>query len=478
MIDFSEIIPQLTPDVLIETDWLSGRSGQPTDQKKLVLLGHKTATGAAAAGAVKRITSRAQAIVDFGQGSELACMAEAALKISPRIPLFAVAYVENVAGVQASGTVAITGTKATKAGTFAFTVAGRTVQIGIAVDDTPTIVGGAIAAALTALPNCPVTSANVTGTVTQTARNKGTAGNTIRQSYKLTGADGLTFVVAAVLAGGLTDGDPETVLTGLEGDRYHLIAFNLFDATTLGKLKADREQQSGVSIKKWGLGLCGFVGTEANAETLASGLDTYRMQICWHQESPQPVFELAARFGAERALRAANVSLDDVQLRGITPAVDETKWPNAADIEAALAAGVTPIRPLRNGTCEIVRSVVARTTSPAFIDSMAIEISDYADEFAIALLGLRAKGKRLKTGSAPGTPSTMTPSKINTVLNEAYYKLDRQDYLQGVEKAIKDGVNFAEVNAVDPNRVDGARQFWPIAFAHLIAVKKQYVTEG
>lgn len=479
MIDFSEILPQLTPDVQIETDWTSGQSGLPRDVKRLLLLAHKTSAGSAAAGAVKQITSRAKAIEYFGKGSELACMAELALAIAPTIPLYGVAYAEAGGGAAGTGTVAITGTKATTAGSLSLTIAGRTMQIGIAVDDTPTVVGDAIAAAVNALANAPVTAANVTGTVTMTSRNKGTQSNTIRMSHVLTGAAGLTFTVAGALTSGATDGDPTTVLAGIEAERYHLIAFNncVTGATNLGAVKTHQETQSGVAVKKWGLGIAGYVDTEANAETLAGTVDSYRIQLVWHQQSPRPVFELAAIFAAMRARRPANVSLDDVLCPYLTPAVDETKWPNAADIEAALNAGITPLRPLRNGTVQVVRSIVAKTSTPAFIDHMTIEISDYADEYAINLLNLRAKGRRLKTGSAPGSPSTMTPGRINAILNEAYLKLDSLDYLQGVQAAMDAGINFAEINAVDPNRVDGARQFWPIAFAHFIAVKKTYVTE-
>lgn len=477
-IDFSEILPQLTPDVQVETDWTSGQSGLPRDVKKLLLLAHMT-SGTAAAGAVKRVTSRAAAIAYWGQGSELACMAELALAIAPTAPIYGVAYAEAGGGALGTGTVAITGTAATSAGSLSLTIAGRTMQIGIAVGDTPTVVGESIDDAIAALANAPFTSNNVTGTVTVSSRNKGTQANTIRMSHVLTGAAGLTFTVAAALTSGATDGDPTTVLTGVEGDRYHLIAFNncVTGATNLGALKTDREKQSGVAVKKWGLGIAGYVGTEANAETLAGTINSYRIQLAWHQNSPRPVFELAAIFAAVRARRAANVSLDDVTCPYLTPAVDETKWPNAADIEAALNAGITPLRPLRDGTVQVVRSIVAKTSAPAFIDHMTIEISDYADEYLINLLSLRAKGRRLKTGSAPGSPSTMTPGRINAICNEAYKKLDKLDYLQGVETAIAKGIDFAEINAVDPNRVDGARRFWPIAFAHFIAIKKTYVTE-
>lgn len=480
-IDFQEIQPQLTPDVQVETDWSGGRTGLAIDQKKLLVLGHKTSSGSATAGQVYSMTSRAQAIGLFGKGSELACMCEAALSIAPMAPIFAVAYAENVGGVQAHADIVLA-TTATGPGTLVVTIAGRRFSVGIAKNDTPTVTGDALAAAVNAHANCPVTASNSSGTVTITARNKGTAGNSIRMSGSITSSCGMTATIAAVLASGATDGDPATALAGVEGDRYHLIAHNLQDVTTVPILKTDREKQSGVTVKKWGLGIVGCTGTRGTAETLqgTSGVASYRMQFPWQNECPRPCFELAAAFGALRATKAANVSLDDVVLPGFTPAVDETKWPNAAEIEAAQRSGLTPMRPLRDGTVQVVRSVIAKTQAqvPYYIDHMTIEISDYCDEFIIRLLSERAKGKRLKSGSAPGSPGTMTPQRINAILNEGLYLLDKADYIQGVQDALDEGLNFTVINSIDPNRTDSGLRFWPIAFAHFCAVKKNYVTAG
>lgn len=477
VIDFQQILPQLTPDVQVETDWAGGRTGLAIDQKKLLLLGYMT-TGTGVAGQVYSITSRAQGIALFGKGSDLACMIEMALSIAPMAPIYAVAYAEDGGGAQATANVVLA-TTATAPGTLVVIIAGRRFQVGIAKSDTPTVVGEALAAAVNGHPNCPVAAVNTTGTVAITARNKGTGGNSIRLSGYITSC-GMTATIPAVLASGLTDGTPATALAGVEGDRYHLIALNTQDVVNVPLLVTDREKQSGVAVKKWGLGIVGCTGTRGTAETLqgTSGVPSYRLQLVWHAECPRPCFELAAAFAALRATKRANVSLDDVVLPGFTPAVDETKWPNAAEIEAALRSGLTPLRPMRDGTMQVVRSVIAKTQAsvPYYIDHMTIEISDYCDEFIIRLLTERAKGKRLKTASPPGSPSTMTPARITAILNEGLYLLDKDDYIQGVQDAIKKGLDFTVINSVDPNRTDSGLRFWPVAFAHFCAVKKNYVT--
>ncbi len=475
-IDFSTIIPQLTPDVQVETDWTGGRTALATDEKKLLLLGHRTSSGTATLGAVQSITSRAQAITLFGAGSDLACMCEVALSIAPMAPIFAVAYAEG--STAATGIVAFTGTSATAPGTAVIIIAGRRFQVGIAKTDTPTIIGAALTAAITAHPNCPVTAVNTTGSVALTHSTKGTHGNSVLTSGYCT-APGITLTITQ-MANGATDGTPTSTLAGVEGDRYHLIAHNLQDIVTVPLLVTDREKQSGVAVKKWGLGIVGCTGTRGTAETLqsTSGVPSYRLQLVWQYGCPRPCYELAAAFAALRATKRANVSLDDVVLPGFTPATDETRWPNAAEIEAALRSGLTPLRPLRDGTVQVVRSIVAKTqaSTPYVIDHMPIEISDYTDQNLIATLTVRAKGKRLKSGSPPGSPGTMTPDRINAIINEVLYLLDKEDYLQGVLEALKKGIDFTVINSIDPNRTDSGLRFWSIAFAHFIAVKKNYVT--
>lgn len=476
-IDFAEILPQLTPDVQIETDWSGAFNALPRDVKKLLLLGYKTSAGSATVGVAHRITGLAQSILLFGKGSQIACMVERALQVSTRIPLYAMAYTES-AGIAATANIAFTGTSATASGEYRVTIGGRFVRIGIAVGDTPTIIGLALETAINALANAPFTGTNTTGTVAVLARNNGLSGNTIGMVGTLIGATGITVVTAATLASGTLEGDPATPLAGIEGQRYHLIALNTSDSATAIKLRTHCEKQSGVTVKKWCLGIVPWVTTEALGSTEATAIASYRMQLVWHKACPQPEFELVAAFGALRATKPANRSLDYLPLLGIDAQPVQTNWPTAGDIEAALGDGVTPLIPQDDGTVQVVRSVVTKTSAAAFIDSMTIEISDYVDGYIIVLFTARVMGKPLKSGSAPGMPGTITPARANVLLNEALGKLDRADYLQGVADAYAAGLTFTEVNASDANRLDGAMKFWPIAFAHFIALKKSYSTEA
>ena len=118
---------------------------------------------------------------------------------------------DNGAGVAATGTITITGT-ATEDGTLIFYVGSKKSNkytIAVADTDTPTIIGDAIVTAITADANAFVTSANVTGVVTLTAKNAGTFGNTLGIATEGS-VGGITSTLAA-----MTSGATDPVLTGV-----------------------------------------------------------------------------------------------------------------------------------------------------------------------------------------------------------------------------------------------------------------------
>lgn len=475
-IQFDDIVPQYTPDVQVETDWTGQLSALPTTTKKTLLVGHKTSAGSATAGVVTQIYGVNHAIALFGIGSNLAMMAEAFMRNAPKAPLYGVAYAEGGAAVAGTGVVTLA-TNASSSGTLTVWVAGRRFQVGIASGDTPTAVGDLIVAEINAHPNLGVTASNTTGAVTMTSRCKGPQANTFRYRSKITCSGMTSTDTGAAFASGATAGDPTATLAGVQGERYHIIVLDTHDdSTTLGVLSAHCELQSTVAVQKWGIGIVGHTGTAAAAQTLAGTDDSYRSQVVHHQSGDQPCFELAAAFAGVRAKTAANMPIDYAELKGITAQYDETARPTAAEIEADLAGGVTAVTPTKSGGAQVVRSVITRQTTPSFRDHMVPEISDYTDEFIITTFRSRMMGRPLKSGSPPASSTTVTPKRATALLNECLAKLDGIDFLQGVQSSIDAGNNFAEINATDPNRVDAAFDFWPVAAAHLFAFKKSYRT--
>lgn len=473
-INFDELAVDIrVPTVAVETNLISGRTGLPTKNQKLLLLGYKVSGGTASDGVVHEIQSEAQARSLWGAGSVVSVMAEAAMKISTRLPLYGMSFAEDGAAVAAANTITLTGT-ATGSGTVTVVVGGRSFRVGVAVGDANTTIGDAIAAKINAAVNAPVTAAHATGTVTITARNGGPEGNSIRYRVSNTAAGVTVAATGTALVSGATAGDPTTALANIAGDRFHLVAIGTDDSTAAGALKTHQEARSTASEQKWGEGITGSTGNAAAAQAIATALDSYRMQVGWLPSSDRPVYEVVAALAAERArVTDRNRTLNYHELAALEAPHDESAWLTTAEEETALANGVTPIRALRNGTVEVVRSINARVTSPAYIDTNPTAISDYIDDDLISQMRNRYADAALKVSSPANTPNVLTPDRARDVLHERMRIWDGiLDYTQGAEVDIEAGLTKAESNATDPNRLDMAFPFRPVFGAHVIAVLK------
>jgi phage tail sheath gpL-like len=479
MITFTELAGSiLVPTVAAETDFTSGRTALAPIDKRLLLLGYKTSTGSATANTeIKRITSLARAKEYFGIGSQIAVMAEMALQQSTALEIYGLAYTES-AGVAATGTITFA-TTATGTGTALIYVGGRRYAIGIAKSDTPTVAGDNLAAAINAEDNAPFTANNVTGTVTITARNKGLAGNTIGLRGSITSGIGTTVTASGTaLANGTLEGDPTTALANAAGTRYHVIAINCNDATATGKLKTHLDSVSSALEQKWGFGIVGSNDNETTAAALATGYDSYRMQIVWSEKNEQPCFELAGAFAGLRAARVTrNIHLNDEELKGVRVPYDETVWPLRSEETAAIAAGLVVLRPSRDGKITVVRDIVAKTTTPEFRDAEIQEISDYVDADLIQIFKARIKGKSLKVLSPAGTPNVVTLASAKRILHERMRVWDKQlDYTEGADTDIDNGETACEQNPYDPTRLDVGYLFRPNFPLHVVAIKKTFTT--
>jgi len=264
-IEFQEIQDQLTPDQQIETDWYGGAFTLPRTTKKVLLVGGSANYN----NTVRQMHGVAQAVTDYGEGSSLAGMVEKFLKVpgASKIPL----YTMSIAAGSGSATLDVTlTTTATSAGVFRLWLAGRRFEVGVATDDTPTVIADAMVAEVNAKKyNLPVGITAAVGVLTITATEAGAAGNTIRVQTELTCTGTTSDVEDAPLASGTTDTDPSTALAGVESERYHIIAIHSEDTTAQASLEAHCTSMSAPAEKKWCMGICASVGTGATAQAYA-----------------------------------------------------------------------------------------------------------------------------------------------------------------------------------------------------------------
>ena len=265
-------------DPIVTLNILGSKTANLPGDHKILLVGAKTSAGSAVDGAlVKDLLTETDFNNTFGITSQLAKAGRALIKIlnlsSKRPTIAAIGKDDNGSGVDATATVVFAGT-ATAAGTVSIFVDNTDdgkYDIAIAIGDTATVVGDALEAAITANTKSVVTAANVTGTVTLTAVNAGTQGNTI--GIKREGAvGGITTTIAAKLAGGATDPVLTALFDPITDIRYQTIVYPAeWGVSTLTdfldpRFNVDNQILDGVGI------VCAF-DTFANQNTILDALN-------------------------------------------------------------------------------------------------------------------------------------------------------------------------------------------------------------
>ena len=184
-------------------------------------------------------------------GSMLALMTAAYRKADAFGEVWYLPLADAAAAVAAAGSVALSGAP-TAAGVISLYVAGTVVSVPVGITDTPTTLALALAAAITANPDLPVTAIVDLTTATKvdiTAKNKGLGGNDIdlRLNYGGSAAGeatpaGLTVTIVA-MASGATNPTLTTALSNLADEPFDFIVCPYTDSTSLDALKAAMNDQ-------------------------------------------------------------------------------------------------------------------------------------------------------------------------------------------------------------------------------------------
>lgn len=158
-----------------------------------------------------------EAVADeLGWGSPAHRLAKAFAEGSSAIQLYVAPQAEDAAATAAAGSIVVSATTA-EAGTISLYVGDELIEVGVSAGDSADAIASAIAAAINAEPGLPVSASAATGTVTVTAKSKGTFGNSITLAVNLDGQalpSGVTLTITQ-LSGGATDPDIQDVLDEL-----------------------------------------------------------------------------------------------------------------------------------------------------------------------------------------------------------------------------------------------------------------------
>ena len=417
-----------TPGIFMQVSLGAGARSSGAAGKKVLLFGNKIAAGIAVAETPVAIGSKDDAITYFGAGSELALMCEAALDRFKFIQLFAVVVTET--GAAAAGTRVFSGT-ATEANTFIFWIGAKKYTHTVSIGDTATVVGDAVALLVNNDTDSPVTAANVTGTVTLTAKNLGIRGNHIRLVSQGVVA-GITHTTSATyLAGGTGQDDAQAALDAVAGTRYHYLVPASSVIAELTKFRTHVRTTAEPANGKRSRFIAASIDTYATAVAVAVALNAGRGQYVWHYnafETPAIIAAAAAAELAEAYERTPAFNTSGLKIAGILPQLVDADRPTATEMNNALNNGMTVLSDV-SGEVRITRSVTTQSlddsSNPDYrvIDTHFVEVADavaddieinFASEFGEALLVPDIEGQMPEPGEvSPLTGKDFIVNRLN-----------------------------------------------------------------
>lgn len=348
------------PGVYVEWNTKLAVRNLPTNKQRVLLIAQHSNPKAGKLTALANIYSAADVAAAYGAGSQAHLMALAAIKAYAYADLSLITVADNEAGVAATGNITITGTADTQ-GVLRVNIGNAdTLTVGVASRASAATVAAAVKAAIDAETSLPVTATASEGSVTLTAKNKGTHGNHIRIRASNT-AEGITVAVRP-MSGGDADADIGPALNAVVAEGHHLIAVGCTDEANLLKLRAHLDTVGAPEEKRWALGIYGQTGALAQTTTQAGRLNSGYLYSAWYRKTPSLPCELAAAFAAVAAGEEDPARpLNTLKLNGIG-VCDSADKTMRTEQENALYNGVTPIETSPDGTsAQIVRAISTYT---------------------------------------------------------------------------------------------------------------------
>ncbi|TCT35374.1 phage tail sheath subtilisin-like domain-containing protein [Martelella mediterranea] len=316
------------PAVFIEVKPNYSQKGVYDWPEKVLLAGHKLATGTLEPGQTHQITRGDEAIAYFGRGSIGAEQVAAFRKVNKTTPLFVTALEDDAAAIKAEGTITFTGAAA-QSTVLRFKIAGRQVRMTALATDAVADLATKLAAAINDDADIVVTAEAAAGVVTVTAKNGGEIGNDIDLRVDTLAQpvpSGLTIAIAD-MAGGAGNPDLQAVLDLIENSWFTKLVHPWSDVTNV-QLFSDWLKTRYVATAK--LDCHGFTGkrtTYGEAVSLGDLTNCAFLTLSCLNRSPASSWVHAA---ADCALAAFHLSNDPArQLKSLV--VTGVEAPDAED---------------------------------------------------------------------------------------------------------------------------------------------------
>lgn len=450
--------------------------GQFENDSRLLLIGHKNASGAAATDNIPvACPSTLEARRLFGAGSMLDDMMRLARRNAPAQEIWAMS-------VPATGTAEVrtitVGTVPAAGGFGVVEIAGQPVAVTVAAGDSANTVAAAINAAINAYfdpleeASLPYSSSVATNVVTLTARHAGIVMSDIDIAVPvMTGANAFTGVLTvATTTPGAGSPDLSTGLANLGDDPFDWIVAPFADATNIGRYKTLMSDVSGRWA--WNRQIYGHVffpvtDTIGNLTTLGLGQDDRHISALARPASasiPEPSWQWAAAIAARIVPwlsdgAGGNVSRNQtgLEVAGISPPRDRSKWYAYATRDTFLRSGLSTFSVDRAGRVLVDKVITMQRTTGGVPDTTFRDIQKIG-QLVYALRKFRTAltiehGQKAIADDNPGNVGALsTPRDIAATFIHAYQEMVLTGVLENVEQAAQQ--LQVKRNADNPNRVD------------------------
>ncbi len=475
-IPFSKI-PANQRAPLFFVEFNNSQANTAQQQQRALIIGQMLTTGTATAGTPVICSGVSDAKAMFGLGSMAASMVWAYRQNDPNGELWVLPLSDDGAAVAAAGSMNFTAPP-TAAGTLSTYIAGQRVQTLVTASMTAAQTATALAAAINADTDLPVTAAvdgMTTSKVDITAKNLGAEGNDITILVNVLGAPGGEVLPAGLavtivaMAAGATNPSLTAPLANCMDKPFDFVVNPYTDTTSLNALQSFLND----TIGRWsynrliyGHALTAYRGNLSAQTTLGAGRNNQHETILGFNNSPSPnwVWAAAAYASAAVALKADPGRPCQTLVIAGPLAPPPTSRFAASDQEALLYSGISTFTVADDGTIAI-QNLITTYQKNAFSqpDNSYLEIETMFQlmflmrDLATYVTSKYPRVKLAADGSrlAPGT-GVVTPSSIKQDMIAHYNDLCYQGLAQ-------DPAGFAanlivEQDASNPNRLNF---LWP-----------------
>jgi len=508
------------PGPYAEILFAQGPATAAAGQRDIIVVAPKlTGSGTWTANTVYEVTNEQTAIDGAGAGSPLHRALRRILKTNKITKLWALPYAETSGGAPAKADLTVTWTDdPTATGVTGVEICGEEITVAFTDASTVTTIATAMKAAINDRSHLPVTADNAAGVLTLEAKING-----ISQGDGTTGAirvrafiDAGKTTSVATENGGTTDAlGLGTGTTGAEGStteaanlatalatinaaRYYYIVTTCWDATSLGNLQTHISNKSEPNPGLRSVGIAGYQGTLANAQTLATARNYERLQIAWQPNSWADPAELAANVASIRQKRESVLAAHNFDSYRnasdwlVPPAYSQADWPTQTNQNDAITDGLTPIASDQVGSY-IVMSISTRSKNSAgtqddfrAAETHRVSVADLYMDTVLVNYALNYENKRLKDdqylsdGSVNPNqklvPGVITPSLFKPFIRGFIDDFADKGLIQN-EDASKEGLRCV----VDPNnagRLETGHDLHVIDLLHQATFRLAEVSSG